>query len=110
MKRDKAAWFFLTNDNLLQINVEDANDPNRKSVTAYHYGYMSGNNVIGLEPNTDYWVTVQIFNTAGESNPSEKQLLGTCLNRKIFLIFSNQNIFSFTKITVEHTCKLLCVI
>lgn len=63
-----------------EINVEDANDPNRKSVTAYHYGYMTGNNVIGLEPNTDYWVTVQIFNTAGESNPSEKQLLGTCLN------------------------------
>ncbi|XP_078334418.1 contactin-like isoform X2 [Crassostrea virginica] len=63
-----------------EINVEDANDPNRKSVTAYHYGYMSANNVIGLEPNTDYWVTVQVFNTAGESNPSEKQLLGTCLN------------------------------
>ncbi|XP_062566829.1 contactin-like [Saccostrea cucullata] len=63
-----------------EINVEDANNPNRKGVTAYHYGYMSGNNVIGLEPNTDYWVTVQVFNTAGESNPSEKQLLGTCLN------------------------------
>ncbi|XP_048781332.2 contactin-like isoform X2 [Ostrea edulis] len=63
-----------------EINVEDANDPNRKGVTAYHYGYMTGNNVIGLEPNTDYWVTVQVFNTAGESNPSEKQLLGTCLN------------------------------
>lgn len=89
-------------DTLLQINVEDANDVNRKSVTAYHYGYMEGNNVIGLEPNTDYWVTVQIFNTAGESNPSEKQLLGTCLNRKIFLIFNNQNILSFTKTTVEH--------
>lgn len=89
-------------DTLLQINVEDANDANRKSVTAYHYGYMEGNNVIGLEPNTDYWVTVQIFNTAGESNPSEKQLLGTCLNRKIFLIFNNQNILSFTKTRVEH--------
>lgn len=48
-------------------------------VTSYYHGQMSGNQVIGLEPNTDYWVTVEMFNSAGLSNPSERQRLSTCL-------------------------------
>lgn len=76
-------------DIFLQINVEDVNDVNRKFVMVYYYGYMEGNNVIGLEFNIDYWVIVQIFNIVGESNFSEKQFLGICLNCKIFFIFNN---------------------
>ncbi|KAK3105596.1 hypothetical protein FSP39_001377 [Pinctada imbricata] len=63
-----------------EINVEDFNDQTRKETTSYHYGQMNANMVIGLEPNSDYWVTVQVFNTAGQSNPSERQRLSTCLN------------------------------
>lgn len=60
-----------------EINVVDLNDPNRKSVTAYHYGVISSGSVIGLEPNADFWVTVQVFNTAGESFYSEKTRIST---------------------------------
>lgn len=60
-----------------EINVVDLNDPNRKSVTAYIYGIVSSGYVIGLEPNADFWVTVQVFNTAGESFPSERTRMST---------------------------------
>ncbi|XP_061177623.1 contactin-like [Saccostrea echinata] len=55
----------------------------KKVVTSYYHGQMSGNKVIGMEPNTDYWVTVEMFNSAGLSNPSERQRLSTCLSAPI---------------------------
>ena len=33
--------------------------------------------VIGLQPDSDYWVVVYVFNTAGKSNPSERYLAST---------------------------------
>ena len=33
--------------------------------------------VIGLQPDSDYWVVVYVFNTAGKSNPSERYLVST---------------------------------
>ena len=59
----------------------DLNDPNRKSVTAYIYGIANSGYVIGLEPNADFWVTVQVFNTAGESFPSERTRMSTNAER-----------------------------
>lgn len=63
-----------------ELNVEDFNDPNRKSGTTYLYGEHTTGVIIGVEPNSDYWVTVQVFNTAGESNPSERYRISTYLN------------------------------
>ncbi|OWF48663.1 contactin-like isoform X2 [Mizuhopecten yessoensis] len=63
-----------------ELNVEDFNDPNRKSGTTYLYGVHTTGTIIGVEPNSDYWVTVQVFNTAGESNPSERYRISTYLN------------------------------
>jgi hypothetical protein len=69
-----------------KINVVDLNDPNRKSVTAYHYGVISAGSVIGLEPNADFWVTVQVFNTAGQSFYSERTRISTNAERKSSII------------------------
>lgn len=68
----------------ITVNIEIVDDDTneisfKKVVTSYYHGQMSGNQVIGLEPNTDYWVTVEMFNSAGLSNPSERQRLSTCL-------------------------------
>lgn len=72
----------------ITINIEIVDDDTneisfKKVVTSYYHGQMSGNQVIGLEPNTDYWVTVEMFNSAGLSNPSERQRLSTCLGAPI---------------------------
>ncbi|XP_033733167.1 contactin-like [Pecten maximus] len=63
-----------------ELNVEDFNDANRKSGTTYLYGEHTTGTIIGVEPNSDYWVTVQVFNSAGESNPSERYRISTYLN------------------------------
>ncbi|XP_060075938.1 contactin-like [Ylistrum balloti] len=63
-----------------ELNVEDFNDPNRKSGTTYLYGEHTTGVIIGVEPNSDYWVTVQVFNSAGESNPSERYRISTYLS------------------------------
>ena len=42
--------------------------------------------MIGLEPNADFWVTVQVFNTAGESFYSEKTRISTNAERKSSII------------------------
>lgn len=74
-------FFFFSK---ITVNVEMVDDDTneisfKKVVTSYYHGQMSGNQVIGLEPNTDFWVTVEMFNSAGLSNPSERQRLSTCL-------------------------------
>lgn len=82
-------FFFFSK---ITINIEIVDDDTneisfKKVVTSYYHGQMSGNQVIGLEPNTDYWVTVEMFNSAGLSNPSERQRLSTCLGgRNYFLL------------------------
>lgn len=63
-----------------EINVVDFNVAYRKSTTTYVYGVQTGGTAIGLEPNSDYWFTVQVFNTAGESNPSERYRISTYLS------------------------------
>ena len=71
----------------ITVHIELVNDDTneitfKKVVTSYYHGQMSANKVIGMEPNTDYWVTVEMFNSAGLSNPSERQRLSTCLAGK----------------------------
>ncbi|XP_022311293.1 contactin-like [Crassostrea virginica] len=64
----------------IELVDDDTNEITfKKVVTSYYHGQMSANKVIGMEPNTDYWVTVEMFNSAGLSNPSERQRLSTCL-------------------------------
>jgi len=61
-----------------QVYYRDANNPvginNRMFVYCEECGTGT---VIGLEPNSNYWVNVTVFNTAGTSVPSEKYLVST---------------------------------
>ena len=45
-----------------------------------HYGQMDSGNVIGLLPDSDYWVNVQVFNTAGYGPRGELARISTFTN------------------------------
>ena len=69
--------------------MEDINGPiigRQKQTTTYVYGQASGGPVVGLNPNTDYRVTLQMFNTAGQTDPSQWQVIGTYLDGKNLLL------------------------
>lgn len=71
----------------MKINFEDAEQPDFKSGTTYVYGSeLTQGMVIGLIPNSDYWITVQVFNTAGESEPSQSQRVSTYLSGKSLVV------------------------
>ena len=42
--------------------------------------------IIGLQPDSHYWVQVYVFNTAGKSSPSEKYQAATSLWRKFVFV------------------------
>ncbi|XP_046331627.2 contactin-like [Haliotis rufescens] len=60
-----------------QINyyLEGEEDPILNSIS--HYGQLDGGLVIGLQPDGDYWVNVQVFNTAGLGPRGEEYRIST---------------------------------
>ncbi|KAL5009483.1 hypothetical protein ScPMuIL_011788 [Solemya velum] len=66
-----------------QISYYDDSNPNRLATLSSRtvvYGDVIGGLVIGLEPDSDYWFSVQVFNSAGLGTKSEKIRLSTYTN------------------------------
>ncbi|XP_041371563.1 contactin-like [Gigantopelta aegis] len=61
-----------------QINFNLEDDDLMNSIS--HYGQMDSGNVIGLLPDSDYWVNVQVFNTAGYGPRGELARISTFTN------------------------------
>ncbi|CAI9724527.1 contactincontactin-like [Octopus vulgaris] len=57
-----------------QVNYFDRDIENAPTYFQSFFGQMSSAMIIGLKPNGYYWMTVQVFNTAGLSDLSEKYL------------------------------------
>eukprot|EP00106_Octopus_bimaculoides_P009640 XP_014777082.1 PREDICTED: contactin-like [Octopus bimaculoides] len=57
-----------------QVNYFDRDIENAPTYFQSFFGQMSSALIIGLKPNGYYWMTVQVFNTAGLSDLSEKYL------------------------------------
>lgn len=59
-----------------RIDYEDKNDPvHGQRGSTFVYGDVDRADVIGLEPQQDYWIRVSVFNSAGMSTPSEVYLV-----------------------------------
>lgn len=50
------------------------------------YGQTDHGNIIGLDPNGDYWVRVAVFNSGGISTISERYLCMTYEARKLCIL------------------------
>ncbi|XP_052816691.1 contactin-like [Mya arenaria] len=60
-----------------QIDYQDAYNPNGQKNRVFVYCTCGQGNIVGLDPNSHYWVNVEVFNSAGRSVPSEKYLVET---------------------------------
>lgn len=56
----------------------------------YIYCVCGHGEVIGLQPDSDYWFNVEVFNTAGTGSPSEKYLMNTWEWRKFLVATGSQ--------------------
>ena len=73
-----------------KIDYIDKNDPvGGQRGSTFVYGQTDHGDIIGLDPNGDYWVRVTVFNSAGISTISEKYLCSTNESRKYMLPFIN---------------------
>ena len=57
--------------------------------------------VIGLTPDSDYWINVEVFTSAGIGTPSEKYLASTFERRKL----RSKRCDPIVKYIMHHLCK-----
>ena len=62
-----------------QLNWWHWGEDNDREIIKFirHYGPEKSGTIIGLFANDDYWVDVQVFNSAGLSRPSGRAYLNT---------------------------------